>query len=87
MILLGFPCILNSDQRKMDDCPLYLNIKEKYNCRKGIAQCTLTWSKTVCLPGVNPGMEVALSEKKEIKLMLTKKVTKAKSQDKAEASL
>ena len=32
-------------------------------------------------------MEVTLSEKKEIKLMLTKKVTKAKSQDKAEASL
>ena len=71
----------------MDDCPLYLNIKEKYNCRKGIAQCSLTWSKTACLPGVNPGMEVTLSEKKEIKLMLTKKVTKAKSQDKAEASL
>lgn len=71
----------------MDDYQSYLNIKEKYNCRKGIAQCTLTWSKTAYLSGVNPGMEVTLSEKKEIKLMLTKKVTKAKSQDKAEASL
>lgn len=49
----------------MDDYQSYLNIKEKYNCRKGIAQCTLTWSKTACLPGVNPGMEVTLSEKKK----------------------